>query len=221
MRFALRAALGASRGRLLQQQLVQALVVAVIGTALGLIVALWFTPALFIFESGIDGCSPSGQCASSMMQRASICPFFLLGAGVMVFSGLGFGLLPAIRAARTDLRGFIGNVSRERHARTAGTRRLLGSFVIVELAIAAVLLTASITATQHASKRLINKLAQLDSGPGSVELQCTGSSFCFARRETESPQLGPGVTPRAARSDLRHLDLAFTGCNAPRDPDQL
>ncbi|MDQ2659534.1 MAG: ABC transporter permease, partial [Verrucomicrobiota bacterium] len=44
--FALRAALGASRGRLIRQQLAQALVLAIIGTALGLLVASWFTPAL-------------------------------------------------------------------------------------------------------------------------------------------------------------------------------
>src|SRR3982750_3254580 len=44
--FALRAALGASRRRLVRQQLAQALLLALIGTALGLLIASWSTPML-------------------------------------------------------------------------------------------------------------------------------------------------------------------------------
>src|SRR6266446_2276976 len=45
--FALRAALGASRRRLVRQQLIQALLLALAGTALGLLIAFWITPMLF------------------------------------------------------------------------------------------------------------------------------------------------------------------------------
>src|SRR5438552_6842285 len=69
----------------------------------------------------------------------------------MALIGLGFGLLPAVRAARTDLRGAMSVTSRGATlARSA--RRLLGSFVVIELAIAAALLTASVTATQYFRK---------------------------------------------------------------------
>src|SRR6202040_3164903 len=44
--FALRAALGASRRRLMREQLMQALVLAALGTISGLLLASWLTPAL-------------------------------------------------------------------------------------------------------------------------------------------------------------------------------
>jgi hypothetical protein len=64
---------------------------------------------------------------------------------------LGFGLLPAVRAARTDLRGAMSVTSRGATL-DRSARRLLGSFVVIELAIAAALLTASVTATQYFRK---------------------------------------------------------------------
>src|SRR5256886_2144149 len=60
--FALRAALGASRPRLVRQQLAQALLLAVIGTAFGLLVASWITPMLFAL-------SPEGSDATGSAIR--------------------------------------------------------------------------------------------------------------------------------------------------------
>jgi hypothetical protein len=57
----------------------------------------------------------------------------------MTLVGLGFGLLPAVRAARTDLRGAMSVTSRGATL-DRSARRLLGSFVVIELAIAAALL---------------------------------------------------------------------------------
>ena len=152
--FALRAALGASRGRLIRQQLAQALILAVVGTALGLLVASWFTPALVSLSP--EGADATGSAMREFDNAVRLdLPVFAFAAGVMLFTGLGFGLLPAIRAARTDLRGAMSAASRTATL-DRSTRRLLGSFVVVELAIAAVLLTASITATQYFQK-LINQ----------------------------------------------------------------
>jgi predicted permease len=69
----------------------------------------------------------------------------------MALVGLGFGLLPALRAARTDLRGAMSITSRGTTL-DRSARRLLGSFVVIELAVAAALLTASVTATQYFRK---------------------------------------------------------------------
>src|SRR6266576_1676901 len=52
--FALRAALGASRRRLVRQQLIQALLLALAGTALGLLIAFWITPMLFAEPWGFE-----------------------------------------------------------------------------------------------------------------------------------------------------------------------
>ena len=148
--FALRAALGASRRQLVRQQLVQALLLATIGTALGLLVASWTTPILFALSP--EGADATGSAMREFDYAARLdLPVFAFAAGVMALVGLGFGLLPAARASRTDLRAAISVTSRgatlDRNA-----RRLLGSFVVIELAIAAALLTASVTATQFFRK---------------------------------------------------------------------
>src|SRR6266700_3430630 len=152
--FALRAALGASRRRLVRQQLVQALLIALIGTALGLLIAFWITPMLFALSP--EGADATGSAMREFDYAARLdLPVFAFAASVMALVGLGFGLLPAARASRTDLRRAMSVTSRgatlERN-----TRRLLGSFVVIELAIAAALLTASVTATQY-FKKLIDE----------------------------------------------------------------
>ena len=148
--FALRAALGASRRRLVRQQLTQALVIALIGTALGLLIAFWITPTLFALSP--EGTDATGSAMREFDYAARLdLPVFAFAAGVMALVGLGFGLLPALRAARTDLRGAMSVTSRGATL-DRSARRLLGSFVVIELAIAAALLTASVTATQYFRK---------------------------------------------------------------------
>ena len=148
--FALRAALGASRKRLVRQQLVQALLLAMIGTALGLLVALWITPMLFSLSPEASDATGSAMREFDYTARLDL-PVFAFAAGVMALVGLGFGLLPALRAARTDLRGAMSVTSRGATL-DRSARRLLGSFAVIELAIAAALLTASVTATQYFRK---------------------------------------------------------------------
>src|SRR6266446_10130727 len=148
--FALRAALGASRRRLIAQQLIQALLLALAGTALGLLIAFWITPTLFALSP--EGADATGSAMREFDYAARLdLPVFAFAAGAMALVGLGFGLVPAACASRTDLRGAMSVTSRgatlDRNA-----RRLLGSFVVIELAIAAALLTASVTATQFFRK---------------------------------------------------------------------
>src|SRR5262249_3772278 len=137
--FALRAALGASRQRLVKQQLVQALLIALAGTALGLLIASWITPMLFALSPEAADATGSAMREFAYAARLDL-PVFAFAAGMMALVGLGFGLLPALRASRTDLRGAMSVTSRgatlDRNA-----RRWLGSLVVVELAIAAALLT--------------------------------------------------------------------------------
>ena len=148
--FALRSALGASRTRLVRQQLVQALVLAVIGTALGLLIASWSTPMLFALSPEGNDATGSAMREFDYTARLDL-PVFAFASGVMALVAIGFGLLPALRASRTDLRNAMSSISRGATL-DRNTRRLLGSFVVIELAIAAALLTASVTATQYFKK---------------------------------------------------------------------
>ncbi|HEX8281564.1 MAG TPA: FtsX-like permease family protein, partial [Chthoniobacterales bacterium] len=150
--FALRAALGASPRRLVRQQLVQALLLAALGTIAGLLIASWVTPALFAMSP--EGSDATGSAMREFDYAARIdWPVFTFAAGAMLLVGFGFGLLPAARASRTDLRGAISSTARGATL-DRSTRRLLGSFVVIELAVAAALLMASITATQYFRKLL-------------------------------------------------------------------
>ena len=148
--FALRSALGASRRRLIRQQLVQALLLAAIGTAAGMLIASWVTPALF--AASPEGTDATGSAMREFDYAARIdWPVFAFAAGVMLLIGIGFGLLPAARASRTNLRSAI-SVTARGATLDRSARRLLGAFVVIELAVAAALLMASLTATQYFRK---------------------------------------------------------------------
>ena len=152
--FAVRAALGASRGQIVRQQLAQALLLAVVGTAIGLIISAWAAPILFAMSP--EGADATGSAMREFDYTARLdLPVFAFAAGIMSLVGLGFGLLPAIRASRTDLRSAI-SVTGRGATLDRSARRLLGLCVVVELAIAAALLTASVTATQY-FRKLINE----------------------------------------------------------------
>lgn len=145
--FALRAALGASRRRLIREQLVQALLLAVIGTIAGMLIASWITPALF--AASPEGTDATGSAMREFDYAARIdWPVFIFASGTMLVVGLAFGLLPAVRASRANLRSAISATARGATL-DRSARRLLGSFVVIELAVAAALLMASFTVTQY------------------------------------------------------------------------
>src|SRR5206468_9035 len=120
--FALRAALGARRRRLVRQQLIQALLLASAGTALGLLIAFWITPMLFALSP--EGADATGSAMREFDYAARLdLPVFAFAAGVMTLVGLGFGLLPALRASRTDLRGAMSVTSRGATGRARSVAR--------------------------------------------------------------------------------------------------
>jgi len=147
---ALRSALGATRGRLIREGLAQTIVLAVLGTACGLLIAGWLTPALVALSP--EGADATGSAIREFDYAVRLdWPVFVFAAGAMLLIGVGFGLLPAWRAARTDLQSSLGNIGRG-STLDGGTRRLLGGLIVVEIAIAAVLLMSSLMLTQYFRK---------------------------------------------------------------------
>jgi putative ABC transport system permease protein len=144
---ALRSALGATRGRIVRQGLAQAFLLAVFGTLGGLLIASWLTPLLVALSP--EGTDITGSAIREFDYAVRLdWPVFAFAAGVMVLIGLGFGLLPAWRASRADLRGAISHLGRGATL-DGGTPRVLSGLIVTELTMAAVLLTGSLLLTQH------------------------------------------------------------------------
>ncbi|MDB6170652.1 MAG: permease [Verrucomicrobia bacterium] len=130
---AIRAALGAGRGRLVRLLLTESLVLFLAGGGLGLLVALWGVSAL-----DAVGLSTLPR-AFGVSLDPSVFGFTLLCA---LATGLLFGALPAWSASRGDA----GSTLKEAGTRaTAGrrTQSLRATLVVVEIALAVMLLSTA------------------------------------------------------------------------------
>ena len=129
--FAMRAALGAGRSRLIRQMLTESLLLAAIGGALGVAVAEVGVRALVrLAPPDLPRVDAIGVNAAALL--------FALAVSVAI--GLVVGLWPAVRASRTDLDPSIRQGSR----RTAGGRSVArGSLVVAEVALALMLLVSA------------------------------------------------------------------------------
>jgi predicted permease len=89
--FAIRTAMGASRGRMIRQLVIESLLCAVAGGAMGLVVGLWLMNILTpeVVASGVSGLST--KLDGTVLAFAS---------GTTLLAGLLFGLIPAWRVTR-------------------------------------------------------------------------------------------------------------------------
>ena len=128
---ALRAAIGASRERLVRQLLTETLVLTALGGAAGVLIASLGVPALLAY-------SPEGIPRLEQARVGGLVMAF--AAGAALFSALLTGLVPALRAASTDLRGSLNEGGR---TATSGHDRVRQLLVAVEVALAIVLLVGA------------------------------------------------------------------------------
>jgi putative ABC transport system permease protein len=132
--FAIRAALGARRIRIVRQLLTESIVLSLIGGVLGVVTGLAGVRALLAISSadipriGHDGA-----------QIAIDWRLLLFAIGLSLLTGILFGLYPAIAASRTDLNGALKESGNQRGSAFA-LNRARSAFVISEMALAVVLL---------------------------------------------------------------------------------
>jgi predicted permease len=95
--FAVRAAIGASRGRLMRQLLVESLLLACNGAALGVAAGYWGLPAMLRLLP------PNSVPVGNLMAVPVNVPVLLFSAGLAMASALIFGLSPALSFSRPRL----------------------------------------------------------------------------------------------------------------------
>jgi putative ABC transport system permease protein len=126
---AVRNALGAGRWRLVRQLLTESVLLSVVGAFLGILLAYW----------GVRGLLASLPANTSLAEGISIDGTVLVfTAGIAVLTGLLFGLVPAWQASRTDVQKTLKEGNRS--GQGGGHRRLHGALVVVEMAMAMILL---------------------------------------------------------------------------------
>jgi len=177
--FAVRAALGAGRVRIVRQLLTESMLLALAGGGLGLMLAAWGTKvALQHLPSGLPRASEVGMDWKVL----------LFTAGIVLLCGILFGLVPAQRISKPNLQDTLKEGSR---GSGGGKQRAQGAFVVAEMAMALVLLIAA-----GLMIRSLSALWSVNPGFDSHNVLAFGVSLPSSMRD---------ASPDAIRAALREI----------------
>jgi putative ABC transport system permease protein len=127
--FAVRQALGASRGRLIRQMLTESLLLAIAGGGLGLLLARWTLSVIAALRpsdvAGLDRLAIDARVAA-------------IAIGVSLLAALGAGVMPAVQLSRAAAAAAL----REGTA-GPGARRVRGLLVAIEVSVALLLVVGA------------------------------------------------------------------------------
>jgi putative ABC transport system permease protein len=129
--YSVRASLGASRWRLMQQLLAESGLLTFIGGSVGVLLSFWGTRLMRVITQGVPD-------ADNIRINVRVLFF---AAGLSILTALLFGLAPAVCAARPDL----NDALREGESRTSSGKRGRTRYLLVisEVALAMVLLVGA------------------------------------------------------------------------------
>ena len=128
--FAIRAAIGAGRVRLLRQLLTESLLIAILGGAIGILLAYWCIQLIVAFNPG----------DIPRIEQVHVDLLTLLFVTSIAFAAaLVFGIAPALQFSNPNLHRSLKESGRNLSAGSA-RHRLRGALVVTEIALAVVLL---------------------------------------------------------------------------------
>jgi putative ABC transport system permease protein len=129
---AIRAAMGASRTRVLRQMLTESILLSAIGGAAGLVLSIWLTDVLM---------SMLPESAPRLEHIGIDYRVLTFALGVSALTGILFGIVPALQASKLDVTSALkqGGRSGEGHRRTSARSLLL----IGEVALSLMLLVGA------------------------------------------------------------------------------
>jgi len=146
---ALRAALGASRGRIIRQLLTESVLLAGLGGLLGLLIAQWGTEAL------VAAVPQNIPRVSAIQLDGAVLGFTLL---LSLATGIIFGLVPAWQASHVDLNTALKSGTRGAGG-AEGKHRVRNALVMTEVALALILLICASLLIQT-----FTRLGRVDTG---------------------------------------------------------
>ncbi|HVF44362.1 MAG TPA: ABC transporter permease [Pyrinomonadaceae bacterium] len=202
---AIRAAMGATRARVVRQLLTESLMLFLCGGSLGVLLAVWMNDLVLGFR-------PAGSLSVAFELNVDwrVLAYTL---GVSLLTGVVFGLAPALTASKPDL------VPALKDAAPAATRtrsRLRGAFVVGQIAISLVLLVAAALCV-----RSLRNAALIETGfdadnvwLASVDLSLQGYEEArgreFFRRLKERVASEPGVEAAAFARVVQLSGMQFS-----------
>jgi putative ABC transport system permease protein len=212
---AIRAALGAGRGRIVRQLLTESLILAIVAGAAGVLLSLWGVAAL-VAASPIQ----IPRLHDVHIDRAVL----LFAALLSTATGIVFGLVPAFQVSRSDASETLKDTARGTGAQGARTRQVL---VVAEVAVSLLLLAGA----GLLARTLLN-LQRVDLGfvadrALAMEISLPDTRYptaaarvAFFRRAIESLRAISGTASVAAASTLplmgNDMDLGFRIEGRPR-----
>ncbi len=192
---AVRAALGASPGRLTRQLLTESVLLSLVGGLLGLGVAVLGSEGLVRLASG------QLPRAGEVRLDGTVLAFTL---GLSALTGVLFGLLPALRASATSLQPLLKGASPGQAA--GGGRRLRGGLVVAEVALAVVLASGAGLAARSLAHLLSTDLGFEPQGLAVVSFSMSSSHSgelpVYYQRLLEAVRAVPGVESVGASKTL-------------------